>query len=149
VCDYTMCIRYPLHWICRSRSHYSCLRVLSLKYTCVPYIKLPEYYCTLNEQVSWCYPTRYDNDIHYVAGRAMAQAVSRYPLSAEARVRAQASPCGICGLQIGIGQVFLVALWVSSCWSSYYPCSIPICHRPMRCAIALTQQHIIIPSVLT
>jgi hypothetical protein len=39
-------------------------------------------------------------------GRAMAQAVSRWPLTAEARVRARVNPCGICGGQSGTGQVF-------------------------------------------
>jgi hypothetical protein len=39
-------------------------------------------------------------------GRAIAQAVSRWPLTAEARVRARVDPCGICGGQSGIGQVF-------------------------------------------
>jgi hypothetical protein len=39
-------------------------------------------------------------------GRAMAQAVSRWPLTAEARVRARVVPCGICGGQSGTGQVF-------------------------------------------
>jgi hypothetical protein len=33
----------------------------------------------------------------------MAQAVSRRPLTAEARVRGQVSPCGICGGQSGTG----------------------------------------------
>jgi hypothetical protein len=33
----------------------------------------------------------------------MAQAVSRRPLTAEARVRDQDSPCGICGGQSGTG----------------------------------------------
>jgi hypothetical protein len=35
-------------------------------------------------------------------GRAMAQAVSRRHLTAEARVRSRISPCGICGGQSGI-----------------------------------------------
>jgi hypothetical protein len=39
-------------------------------------------------------------------GRAMAQAVSRWPLTAEARVRARVNPCGICGGESGTGQVF-------------------------------------------
>jgi hypothetical protein len=36
----------------------------------------------------------------------MAQAVSRWPLTAEAWVRARVNPCGICGGQSGTGQVF-------------------------------------------
>jgi hypothetical protein len=34
-------------------------------------------------------------------GRSTAQAVSRRPLTAEARVLSRASPCGICGGQSG------------------------------------------------
>jgi hypothetical protein len=36
----------------------------------------------------------------------MAQAVSRRPLNAEARIRTQVSPCGICDERIGTGAVF-------------------------------------------
>jgi hypothetical protein len=39
-------------------------------------------------------------------GRAMAQAVSRRPLTAEARVRSRISPCEICGEQSGTGTGF-------------------------------------------
>jgi hypothetical protein len=39
-------------------------------------------------------------------GRTTAQAVSRRPLTADARVRAQASLCGICGGQSGTGTGF-------------------------------------------
>ena len=39
--------------------------------------------------------------------RAVAQAISRRPLPAEAWVQFQASPCGICGGQSGIGTGFL------------------------------------------
>jgi hypothetical protein len=41
---------------------------------------------------------------HY--GRAMAQAVSRRPLTAEAQVRSRVSPCDICGGQSGSGTGF-------------------------------------------
>jgi hypothetical protein len=41
-------------------------------------------------------------------GRAVARKVSRWPLTAKARVRSQASPCGICGGQSGAGtRIFL------------------------------------------
>jgi hypothetical protein len=36
----------------------------------------------------------------------MAQAVSRRPLTAKARVRSRVSPCGICGRQSGTGTGF-------------------------------------------
>ena len=36
----------------------------------------------------------------------MAQAVSRRPLTAETRIRSQASPCGICGAQSGTATGF-------------------------------------------
>jgi uncharacterized protein (UPF0335 family) len=39
-------------------------------------------------------------------GRAMAQVVSRRPLTAKARVRARVNPCGICGGQNGSGAGF-------------------------------------------
>jgi hypothetical protein len=40
----------------------------------------------------------------------MAQAVSRRPLTTEARVRAQVNPCGICDGQSGTGTGFLRVL---------------------------------------
>jgi hypothetical protein len=39
-------------------------------------------------------------------GRAMAQAVNRWPLTAEARVLARVDPCGICSGQSGTGVDF-------------------------------------------
>jgi hypothetical protein len=48
-------------------------------------------------------------------GRAMAQAVSHRPLTAEARVRARVNPCGICGGQSGTGIGFSPS-------SSFFPC---------------------------
>ena len=41
-----------------------------------------------------------------LSGRAMAQAVSRRPLTAEARVRSRVGPCGICSGQSGTETVF-------------------------------------------
>jgi hypothetical protein len=48
-------------------------------------------------------------------GRATAQAVSRRPLAAEARVRARVSPCGICGGQSGTGTGFSSSSSVFHC----------------------------------
>jgi hypothetical protein len=45
---------------------------------------------------------------NFMLGRAMAQAVSRWPLTAEARVRSQVSPCGICGGQSDPGTDFFL-----------------------------------------
>jgi hypothetical protein len=41
-----------------------------------------------------------------LTGRAMAQVVSRRPVTAEALVRARVNPCGICGGQSGTGTGF-------------------------------------------
>jgi hypothetical protein len=45
----------------------------------------------------------------------MAQAVSRRPLTAEARVRSRVSPCGICGVQSGNGTDFHPSTSVFPC----------------------------------
>jgi hypothetical protein len=47
----------------------------------------------------------YSWSIHAL-GRAMAQVVSRRPLTAEARARVRVNPCGICGGQSGTGTGF-------------------------------------------
>jgi hypothetical protein len=49
------------------------------------------------------------------AGRAMAQAVSRQPLTAESRVRTRVNPCGICDGQSGTGTGFSPSSLVFPC----------------------------------
>jgi hypothetical protein len=51
----------------------------------------------------------------YTLGRAMAQAVSRRPLTTEARFRSRVSPCGICGGQRGTGTGFSQSTLVFPC----------------------------------
>jgi hypothetical protein len=48
----------------------------------------------------------YTSAVGFLQGRAMAQAVSRWPLTAEAWFRARFNPCGICGRQSGPGTGF-------------------------------------------
>jgi hypothetical protein len=57
-------------------------------------------------------------EVLVATGRTMAQAVSRWPLTAEVRVRAWCILCGICGGQSGAGTAF-------SQNSSVFPCQ---CH---------------------
>jgi hypothetical protein len=48
-------------------------------------------------------------------GRAMAQAVSRRPPTAKARVRSRVDPCGICGGESGTGTGFSSSTSVLPC----------------------------------
>jgi hypothetical protein len=75
----------------------------------------------------------------------MAQAVSRWPLTVGVRV----DPCEICGGQSGSGAGFSLEFFGFPLPISFHHCSIFIYHRPMRCAIAPTKQHIITTSVLS
>jgi hypothetical protein len=57
--------------------------------------------------------------------RAMAQAVSRRPLTAETWVRSRGSLCGICGGQIGTGAGF-------SASTSVFPCQFHSTAAPLQ-----------------
>jgi hypothetical protein len=59
--------------------------------------------------------TAYSNGINGSCGRAMAQAVSRRPPTAEARVRSRVSSCGVCGGQSGTGTGFSPSKSVFPC----------------------------------
>jgi hypothetical protein len=55
----------------------------------------------------------------------MVQAVSRRPLTAEARVRSRDSPCGICGGQSGTGTDFSLS-------TSVFPCQYHCTGAPLQ-----------------
>jgi hypothetical protein len=57
------------------------------------------------------------SEVTELPGRAMAQVVSRRPLTSETRVRARVNPFGICGGQRGTGTGFSPS-------SSVFPCHI-------------------------
>ena len=57
-------------------------------------------------------------------GRVKAQAVSRRPLTAEAQVRSQVSPCGICDGQSGDGTCFSPSTSVLPC--QFYSTGAPL-----------------------
>jgi hypothetical protein len=57
-------------------------------------------------------------------GRAMAQAVSCRPVTAEARVRSRVVPCGFCGGQRGTGTGFLPEYFGFSLSISFHRCYI-------------------------
>jgi hypothetical protein len=75
--------------------------------------------CTESHQ-QLCYICSYT----ITAGHAMAQAVSRRPPTAEARVRCRVSPCGICGGQSGTGTGFSPS-------SSVFPCQFHSTDAPL------------------
>jgi hypothetical protein len=56
----------------------------------------------------------------------MTQAVSRRPLTAEARVRSRFSPCGICGGQSGPGTGFFPEFFGFPVSISFHRCSITL-----------------------
>jgi hypothetical protein len=84
--------------------------------------------------------------LHYYSktrGHTMVQAVSGWPITVEAHVRTRVAPSGICGGQSGAGTGFFRVLRFSPvCIISLR--STLIYDGLIRCAIALTKQHIII-----
>jgi hypothetical protein len=78
----------------------------------------------------------------------ITQAISRWSLAAETQVRARVNLCGICGGQSGTGTGFPPSKSVSLS-ASFQHLSTLIYLLPMLSAIALTEHHIIILSVLS
>jgi hypothetical protein len=80
----------------------------------------------------------------------MAQAVSRWPLTAEAGFAPGSIHVGfvVDKVALALGR-FFSEFFGFSLPISFHHCSIFIYHRPMRCAIAPTRQHIITTSVLS
>jgi hypothetical protein len=69
------------------------------------------------------YGSPYKRVLTTFPGRAMAQAVSRRPLIAEARVRSGVSPCGICVGQSGTGTGFSPKYFGFTLSISFHRCS--------------------------
>jgi hypothetical protein len=72
------------------------------------------YMCKNHDRL--CVPVHFNMTVCMrMSGRAMAQAVSRRPLTAESWVRARVYPCGICGGQSGTGAGFSPSFSVFPC----------------------------------
>jgi hypothetical protein len=82
--------------------HFLCIFMFVVLYMTKPPFMLK--LVPFNSTCSWCLV--HTGNCKPSIGRAMAQAVSRRPLTADARVRSRVSPCGICGLQSGTGTGF-------------------------------------------
>jgi hypothetical protein len=110
--------------------------VFTARYALSPYIKQIsfvfkgfkelKYLCCLNWCTSCChsYVLIWVSGSNSILGRAMAQAVSRPPSTAEDRVRSQVSPRGICGGQSGTGTGFSPS-------SSVFPCQFHSTSAPL------------------
>jgi hypothetical protein len=69
----------------------------------------------------------------------MAQAVSRRPLTAEARVRYRVIPCGICGGQSGTGTDFSPITLVFPC--QFHSTGAPLLGKMKKKLIFITGLH--------
>ena len=69
----------------------------------------------------------------------MAQAVSRRPVTADARVRSRVSPRGICGGQSGTGTGFLPSTSVFPC--QFHSTGAPLLGKTKKLIIFITELH--------
>jgi hypothetical protein len=82
-------------------------------------------------------------------GRAISQAVSRRPLTAEAQARAQVIPCGICGGQSGTGTGFSPSSSIPPVNVSPPWLFILMWGRTIGPLVAAVQRHSLTPSMWT
>jgi hypothetical protein len=78
-------------------------------------------------------------DFNSWLGRAMSQAVSRRPLTVDARVRSRVSPCGICGGQSGTGTGFFPITEVFPC--QFHSTGAPLFGKTNKLIIFITELH--------
>jgi hypothetical protein len=115
-----------LHWITRINGdiHDTVQSSLLCNYFSLIYFTLLTYKCSPMHSV-WNIMDRSRSLLSLRIDRAMAQAVSRRPLTAETRLRSWVSPCGICGGQSGTGTGFFPS-------TSVFPCQFHSTDAPLH-----------------